>query len=455
MPDSPADLDAAYARLNLATTASLEELDRAYFRLKAEKINSHQRQDIPALKSCYTLIKAHLEAMRVSQYDESVAMPVHASQDMTSHDIRGWIAKGLRSAFEVQGLTVQVKTSGRELHIQLIDRGWEKQSQGRCGASITQRSQIIAQIHTWLKNNASSVVHSPLQRVKISAHRHQSRALWTQTIPMPGARSSFADHDLTSFQSRGGQLFAFPGLLIMALCMNVLPPVKFLLRGITIWFHEFGHATVAWLAGRKALPLPFGWTNVEPNKSLFVYLGILILLGLLGRAGYREQRRWPIALAIALGIIQFYMSWIMTTETFGMLMSFGGIGGEFYLCTLLIVSFFFPLPEYFRWDIYRYPAVLGAAFTFLGSFSLWQQIDRGKQSIPWGSLWGGADHQGGDMNQLSLVYNWSDQTIIDTYNTLGGLCLSVMIGVYLYFVWKNQRSHLSLFWHQIKASYWQ
>lgn len=272
---------------------------------------------------------------------------------------------------------------------------------------------------------------------------------------MPGATSTVADHDVTSFQSRLVQLFGFPVLLLIAIGLESLPLTKFLLRGVTIWFHEFGHATIAWLSGRKALPLPFGWTNIEPAKSWFVYFGILFLLGLLGWAGYREHRRWPIVLAIALACLQFGMTWLLPTETFEMLLAFGGIGGEFYLCTLLIVSFFFPLPDYFRWDIYRYPAVLGAAYTFWGSFSLWRQIDRGRQSIPWGSLWGGAEHQGGDMNQLSQVFGWSDQHIIDTYNTLGGICLSLILGLYLYVVLKNQRSRLVLFWYQCIASYWK
>ena len=160
-------------------------------------------------------------------------------------------------------------------------------------------------------------------------------------------------------------------------------------------------------------------------------------------------------LAIAIAILQFFMTWFMPVDQFEMLLAFGGIGGEFYLCTLLIISFFFPFPEYFRWDIYRYPAVIGAAFTFWGSFSQWKQIKKGVDSIPWGSLWGGADHQGGDMNQLSYSFGWSDQQIIDTYNHISGICLITILSVYIYFLIKNQRSHLQLFWHQCLAAYWK
>lgn len=32
----------------------------------------------------------------------------------------------------------------------------------------------------------------------------------------------------------------------------------FFLEGFHVWIHEFGHATVAWMIGKRALPLPFG-----------------------------------------------------------------------------------------------------------------------------------------------------------------------------------------------------
>ena len=202
-------------------------------------------------------------------------------------------------------------------------------------------------------------------------------------------------------------------------------------------------STVAWLGGHQATPLPFGWTNVGAEKSLFVYCGVLTLFGVLFWSGYKEKRRWPMGLAVALAMLQFYMTWIISADTFDMLLSFGGIGGEFYLSTLLIISFYFPLPEYWRWDFFRYPAVLFAGLPLVGALWQWRQIDRGLEAIPWGSLFGGADHIGGDMNQLSVVYGWSDQRIIDTYNGIGGICVIAVVSVYAYFFIK-QRSHLWL-----------
>ena len=130
-------------------------------------------------------------------------------------------------------------------------------------------------------------------------------------------------------------------------------------------------------------------------------------------------------LGVVFAVVQFFMTWVMSEDLFNLMLAFGGIGGEFYLSTLLMVSFYFELPEYFKWDFYRYPVVLGSAFAFWGAWWNWRQIDRGAASIPWGSLWGGRDHAGGDMNLLS-ANGWSDQQIIDTYNLIGGVCLSAL-----------------------------
>ncbi|MBE9114080.1 hypothetical protein IQ273_32465 [Nodosilinea sp. LEGE 07298] len=117
------------------------------------------------------------------------------------------------------------------------------------------------------------------------------------------------DTDILAFDNRYSNGLIFPVLLLAGMLMNAMPIVNALLWGIKIWVHEFGHATVAWLAGRRAIPLPIGWTSVDPRRSLFVYLGILVLLGLLYWAGRREEKRWPVVLAITLAIVQFFMTW--------------------------------------------------------------------------------------------------------------------------------------------------
>ncbi|TVQ06899.1 MAG: hypothetical protein EA368_15915 [Leptolyngbya sp. DLM2.Bin27] len=245
------------------------------------------------------------------------------------------------------------------------------------------------------------------------------------------------DTDILSFQNRYSNGLIFPGLLLLGMVLNAMPLASFLLRGIRIWFHEFGHATVAWLSGRQALPLPIGWTSYNPQRSLFVYLGLLTLLGLLFWAGRREGLRWPRVLAATLAVVQFAMTWLLPANTFDMLMAFGGVGGEIYLTALLIVGFYCPLPHYFRWDFYRFPVVVGAAFCFWGQVWLWQQVSQGRASIPFGSMWGEAED--GDMNILINGHGWTPGDVIGTYSTLTHLCLFAIVAVYGYTLFRQHR----------------
>jgi hypothetical protein len=140
---------------------------------------------------------------------------------------------------------------------------------------------------------------------------------------------------------------------------------------------------------------------------------------------------------IVCAIVQFVMTWIQSSDHFEMWLSFGGIGGEFYLSALMIAGFYFQLPNYLRWDFWRYPFIVVGANTFWTAFSRWQQIQAGRESIPWGSLLFGESV--GDMNSLSEVYNWSNRTIITTYNTLGNVCFIGLISLYIFFVIKHRR----------------
>ena len=434
MSTSNFELERCYKLLNLPMGASLAQVESAYYKLKAEKILERDRQAIPTLKAAYFQLKTALA--------EQMLMEIEALErpEQTSLDQSVSLATRLKRLLEAKGFKqVQVQLKGSELMIELSAKQLPKASQG------------FIKIHPILAHLSQSEERfREVQSIQLLA-RQGARVQWCKQFKWR-VKSAEDAHNLLSFDSPVTQTWTFPIVMIAAIAMNGIPIVKFLLRGINIWMHEFGHATVAWMSGRKAIPLPFGWTNVEPNKSGFVYFGILTLFGLLFWASRKENRTWPMVLAVVFAVIQFWATWIMSDDLFNLMLSFGGIGGEFYLCTVLMVSFYFPLPEYFKWDLYRYPVVLGSAFTFWGSFGSWRQIDRGEQSIPWGSLWGGQAHAGGDMNILSAS-GWSDQHIIDTYNTLGNVCLMTLLAVYFFFLLKQNRQAILVFWESCLAMF--
>lgn len=337
----------------------------------------------------------------------------------------------LIAAIAQVGLSAQVTVRGEHLHI------------GLAIADAPTPEPATNTLKTLLyQMDLADLGLTDLRVVHVYGLTAPKQAAWQQKFAISPVTK--ADTDLMSFDNRLSAVFYFPLMVLAGIVLKTVAPIGILLQGIDIWFHEFGHAIVAWMAGRRAIPLPFGFTPVNPERSFFVYVGVLILFGLLFWAGQREQKRWPQILAVSLVTIQFGMTWLMSANTFEMLLYFGGIGGEFLICALLIVSYYFPLPQYFQWGLYRYPVVVGASFTFFGSLWNWRQVRRGLQDIPWGSMWGGD----GDMEMLAYGHGWSQQQIINTYNSLGMLCVSAILAIYFYMVLKQHRVWLRSQWRR-------
>ncbi len=422
------DLQPYYELLELPAEAQAAHVDAAYLRLAQQRLRAGDKASLGALKQARAKLKAAL-----LEQEHAAA----ASRPQTYAQADSGVGR-LQRRLEDWGWEAQVGIKGRSLHVALQ-------------ASQVPRPLLTgAKVYTLVAQQVGSEPDfRHLQHLHVYGLQAPRQPRWRRQMTMPAPSWTTADFDLFSCQNRISSVFIFPGLLLLGLLLSAWNLSRFLLRGITIWFHEFGHATIAWLSGRRALPLPLGWTNYEFDRSWFVYVGLLILFGLLFWAGRREQRPWPQVLAIALLSLQFLMTWLLSADMFEQLNAFGGIGGEFYLSTLLIVSFHFSLPAYWRWEVWRYPATLGAAFTFWGSFRQWRRIQAGWEDIPWGSLWGGPEH--GDMNTLYYDFGWSDTQIISTYNHLASLCLLIMLALYLWRALWQHRHFLQNLWQQLLA----
>jgi hypothetical protein len=229
-----------------------------------------------------------------------------------------------------------------------------------------------------------------------------------------------------------------PVVVALAWLVN-LSPLGFFLTGFHVWVHEFGHATAAWLTGRRALPLPIGWTAIEPPYSPVVYFGILLLLGVLFVAGWKERKVWPMLIAVAVAPLQFYMTWRLTDHEQQFWWTFCGVGGEFYLSALFMACFFVQLPEKFRWGACRYLFLFLGASCFLHIFLFWNRVYHGLEDIPMGSMVNGEDDAGGDMNVLMSDYHWTHSKIRMTYHYLGNWCLVGLGVVYATFVLRLNR----------------
>lgn len=232
-----------------------------------------------------------------------------------------------------------------------------------------------------------------------------------------------------------------PPLLLGFVWLVNLGPLGFFLKGFHVWMHEFGHATAAWLCGRRATPLPFGWTPIEPELSRFVYFGLLLLFAILFVAGWKERKVWPMLAAAALAALQFHMTWRMPARRqefwYG---AFGGVGGEFYLSALFMAFFFVQLPEKFRWGLCRYVFFFIGATAFLNIWTRWGQVYHGLEEIPFGSMINGEEDAGGDMNKLMDDFGWKKAEIRRNYHLLGNACWLALGVVYAAFALRLNRA---------------
>jgi hypothetical protein len=256
----------------------------------------------------------------------------------------------------------------------------------------------------------------------------------TEAGSISGSRDSLppGPHGLASFDSRLVILLA-PVLVSAAAILVRMSPLGFLLEGLHIWIHELGHASVSWLSARPAVPLPFGWTNVQPYKSPLLYAVILLGLGALAFAGWRERTTWAIGFASALACLQGYMTWRLSENDEHLWMIFGGVGGEFYISAAMVALFFVELPDWFCWGRCRYAVLFIGAASFYETYSFWRKVRRGLEGIPYGSMINGEDDGGGDMNILHDDYGWSQHRIIHAYSHLGDACVAGLLAVYLFY----------------------
>lgn len=239
-----------------------------------------------------------------------------------------------------------------------------------------------------------------------------------------------SDWDPRNFYSPWITFLAPPIVVGLAWLVNA-SPLQFMLRAFYIWIHEFGHATVAWMSGFKALPLPLGWTSISPSREDFVYWGVLFLLGVFFVAGWKERRIWPLIIAPVVAAGQWWMTWRMEDWQIEMWIDFAGVGGEFYLSALMVALFFVNLPDKFRWGTCRYLFLFMGAACFIETYSFWRDVYVGLEEIPWGTMIHGEGDEGGDMNKLRDGWGWSRQRIYRTYNALGQACLFAVGGIYL------------------------
>jgi len=219
------------------------------------------------------------------------------------------------------------------------------------------------------------------------------------------------------------RIFALPGALVLGWLVNWAMPM--LTAFLSMWLHESGHAIAAWFCGYAAFPT--AWITMIPEERgrwISIVLGAAVAVG--GYFAFRLQRWfWVAVSACVLGL--FVLGNLQSEAHAHLLFTFWGEGGAYVLATVLMLTFYSrsnsPLTRnQVRWGL----LVLGA----MAFWSVYTRWGGGFENIA--QFLEDTDDRGipSDPRVLTLVYGWSTYLLINSYRTLGNLCLLTLGGAY-------------------------
>lgn len=226
------------------------------------------------------------------------------------------------------------------------------------------------------------------------------------------------------------RLLGLPIAFVVALPFATTEFGSLLGMPIRIQFHELGHAVVAWLSGRFAIPIPCGLTVWTDPPSSGAHLVVLLVAALLVIRGVRTKRR-----GFFVGAAMLELAHVLVATRDDSIASILLAGGASELATpaAVVIAFFLPMHDRLRWDFFRFPALGVAAIGYLGAMRLWLAVFRGQEEAPIGSLLGTTGDGSGDLERLVAEHGYSLARIVGGYVALGVAAGVAIVSVYAWF----------------------
>ena len=190
----------------------------------------------------------------------------------------------------------------------------------------------------------------------------------------------------------------------------------------SMWVHELGHASAAWLCGYPAFPGP--WLTLT-GSSRSVVLAALVFAGLayLALRCWMTERRLAAAALLAVVLAQLFCTAAIGKETAQAFIVFAGDGGCLVLGSLLMATFYAPAGSVFRRGALRWGFLGIGAASFADVFEQWWSARSDPDRIPFGMNEGVGPS---DPSVLSDSFHWSASTIVHRYVALGCICLAAL-----------------------------
>ena len=222
---------------------------------------------------------------------------------------------------------------------------------------------------------------------------------------------------------------AIPLVLGGAFLIVSIGPGHFLVRVFfSMWVHELGHATTAWLCGFPAFPGPWLTPMAQSRSGVFGFLVFVVLAAAVFWALRSERRRLAAALG-ALLAVQLFCSLALAEPRAKQLIVFMGDGGCLVLGTLLMLTVYAPEESALKRGWLRWGFLVIGAGAFADVFAQWWASRKDFDRIPFGMNEGVGLS---DPSVLSQTYSWSTDQIVGRYVALGCVCLVILGAAYAY-----------------------
>lgn len=248
------------------------------------------------------------------------------------------------------------------------------------------------------------------------------------------SQSTYIPRKIPEFQeveTRKIPIWVEMGLPIAAFLLA--PLFKVILPGPAFtWIHEFGHASAAWFGGVRAIPLPMGWTNWGGEREWAVTICFTILIGLLGYLSWQKRSYFLMTILSLIFVAQIYFRFFLSMGELEAMIVWMGTAGEFWISALFVIAYQFQLPKEIHWHPLRYLFLFLGAASFFVQMQKWIQISKGLDDMRMGHLVmiTGA-HLKTDTLRLVEDWAWTEAEIIQSYLSLGKICIVVMIINYI------------------------
>jgi hypothetical protein len=230
---------------------------------------------------------------------------------------------------------------------------------------------------------------------------------------------------------------AVPAALVLAVVFHAFPMGHQLQRiFLSMMVHEVGHAVTALWAGFGAAPMPWK-TAITPDRMLLVTALIALLTVGLGARWYVAKKWHLVAVAGALLLAQYVMTFTWSKNQATIAFTFGGDGGAMVLGTALMLTFFAGRDTQIYQGALRWGFLVIGAAAFVDTFATWWAARTDQSVIPFGEIEGVGLS---DPSKLVRIYQWEVDDLINRYVTLGCACLAVLTAVWIWAVWQARRA---------------